>query len=74
LTAADFKNAVPFKDMFPEWYESWKRGRGRPRLANPKKMLAVRLSANIVDRIEAKNGYTATPKKILQREIEKGAL
>lgn len=74
VTAAEFKRAVPFKSMFPEQHESWKRTRGRPRLEAPKKMLSVRLSANIVDRIKSKRGYTARLEVILQREIEKGGL
>ena len=74
MTAADFKRAVPFKEMFPRQYESWKRTRGRPRLEAPKKMLAMRLSARVVDHIKAKRGYTAKIERILQREIEKGTL
>ena len=27
-TAADFKKARPFKEVFPELYKSWKRTRG----------------------------------------------
>lgn len=74
MTAADFKRAVPFKQMFPEQHESWKRTRGRPRLEAPKKMLAMRLSASVVDHIKARRGYTARIEAILQREIEKGTL
>jgi len=53
LTAEDFRNARPFKEVFPELYEQWKRGKGRPKLANPKREVKLRLDADIVDRFKS---------------------
>ncbi len=42
-----FKNARPFKEVFPELYESWKR-RGRPRKAAPKKEIKLRIDPDVL--------------------------
>jgi uncharacterized protein (DUF4415 family) len=48
LTRDDIVEMKPFKDVFPDLYESWKRGRGRPPKEQPKQRLTLRLDADIV--------------------------
>ena len=48
LTRGDIAEMKPFKDVFPDLHESWKRGRGRPPKEQPKQRLTLRLDADIV--------------------------
>ena len=48
----DFRNARPFKEVFPELYESWKRSRG-PQKAPTKVPVSLRLSRDVVERFKA---------------------
>src|SRR5580658_6146430 len=52
LTDADFARARPFKEMFPEQYQAWKR-MGRPPTPHPKVHISLRLAADIVERLRA---------------------
>ena len=46
-TAEDFKEARPFKEVFPELYESWKRTRG-PQKAPTKHLVSLRLDPDVI--------------------------
>lgn len=41
-----FENAKPFKEVFPELYQSWKRG--RPLKANKKKEIKLRIDPDVL--------------------------
>lgn len=51
-TEEDFRNAKPFKEVFPEFYASWKRGRGAQK-APTKIPVSLRLSPDVVARFKA---------------------
>lgn len=44
----------PFREVHPELYESIQRNKGgRPKLDNPKKLVSIRLDADLVERLKA---------------------
>ena len=51
-TAEDFKKARPFKEVFPELYESWKRTRG-PQKAPTKQLVSLRLDPDVIAHFKA---------------------
>ncbi len=70
----DFARAKPFKEGFPQHYESWKR-RGRPPVATPKVHIGFRLAADIVEAIRATGkGYNARVERVLRDALEKGRI
>ena len=48
-TEADFKDAKPFAEMFPELAEGLRKSRGRPKTDEPKKQVTLRLDADVVE-------------------------
>jgi uncharacterized protein (DUF4415 family) len=52
-TAEDFKNAKPFKEVFPELYESWKRSRGEAKAAT-KELVSLHLDREVIEHFKAK--------------------
>jgi uncharacterized protein (DUF4415 family) len=75
LTNADFARAKPFKEVFPEQYAAWKRGRGRPTVETPKVHVGFRLAADVVNGIKASGrGYNARVEKVLRDALAKGKL
>ena len=48
-TEADFKDAKPFAEVFPELAEGLRKSRGRPKMDEPKKQLTLRLDADVVE-------------------------
>lgn len=74
LTDADFARARPFKEMFPEQYQAWKR-MGRPTTPHPKVHISLRLAADIVERLRASGrGYNGRVEKVLRDAMAKGEL
>jgi uncharacterized protein (DUF4415 family) len=53
MTAADFRHAKPAVEIMPELIEAAKRARGRPRLANAKTHVSLRLDPEIVEAFKA---------------------
>jgi uncharacterized protein (DUF4415 family) len=51
-TAEDFRNARPFKEVFPDLYESWKRSRG-PQKAATKQLVSLRLDRDVIEHFKA---------------------
>ena len=51
-TAEDFKNAKPFKEVFPDLYESWKRARG-PQKTPTKQLVSLRLDRDVIEHFKA---------------------
>ena len=73
-TEEDFARAKPFKEVFPEQFEAWKR-RGRPPVAAPKVHIGFRLAADVVAGIRATGkGYNARVEKVLRDALAKGEL
>ena len=52
-TEEDFKKAKPFKEVFPELYESWKRSRGEPKAAT-KELVSLHLDREVIEHFKAK--------------------
>ncbi len=48
-TEADVKQAKPFAELFPEMAEALRKRRGRPKAAEPKKQVTLRLDADVVE-------------------------
>lgn len=48
-TEADFKQAKPFTEAFPDLAESLRKNRGRPKVEAPKKQVTLRLDADVVE-------------------------
>jgi uncharacterized protein (DUF4415 family) len=72
--AEDFARAKPFKEVFPEQFEAWKR-MGRPPVAAPKVHIGFRLAADVVAGIRATGkGYNARVEKVLREALAKGEL
>ena len=73
-TEEDFARAKPFKEVFPEQFEAWKR-MGRPPVAAPKIHIGFRLAADVVAGIGATGkGYNARVEKVLRDAPAKGEL
>jgi uncharacterized protein (DUF4415 family) len=70
LTAEDFQDARPFKKEFPELHESWKRGRGRPKLPNPKQSITLRVDADILNWFRTRQRYQSQMNKALRDWME----
>ncbi len=74
-TEADFANAVPFAELFPEQAAALKRQGGRPKLERPKVKVNWRLSADVVNHIlSTGKGYNARVDAGLKDAITKGLL
>lgn len=75
-TEEDFAQAKPFKEGFPELYESWKRSKaGRPPSPQPKVHIGFRLAPDVVAGVRATGrGYNARVEQILREALAKGKL
>ena len=74
-TDSDFARAKPFRDVFPNQYAEWKRGRGRPKVETPKVHTGFRLAADVVDGIRATGkGYNARVERVLREALAAGQL
>lgn len=64
-TEEQFARAVPFKEAFAAAYDSWKRGRGRPKVEPPKVKINFRFAAETVQALQASGrGYNARVEKL----------
>jgi len=71
LTRGDIAEMKPFKDVFPDLHESWKRGRGRPPKEQPKKRSTLRLYADIVAWLKQQGtGYQTRINSILREAMK----
>jgi uncharacterized protein (DUF4415 family) len=70
LTAEDFQDMRPFKEEFPKLHESWKRGRGRPKLPNPKQSITLRVDADILKWFRTRQRYQSQMNKALREWME----
>ena len=67
-TEADFKNAKPFAEVFPDLMESLRRSRGRPKLESPKKRITLRLDDDVIERFRASGpGWQSRMNEVLKK-------
>lgn len=70
ITEEQFRRARPIKDEFPELIAAVKRARGRPRSANPKQHVSLRLDAKIVAGFKAQGpGWQGRINETLARAL-----
>jgi uncharacterized protein (DUF4415 family) len=68
-TAEDFKKARPFKEVFPELYESWKRTRGAQK-APTKQLVSLRLDPDVIAHFKAQGaGWQTRINKALRKAM-----
>jgi len=53
LTEEELKEMRPFREVFPDLAASIDRKLGRPKAANPKKAISLRLDAEVIERFKA---------------------
>ena len=71
LTNDDLKGFKPAKEILPpEFFESIKTLRGRPKLDNPKQHIGMRLDADIVAWLRSQKGYNAVANAALRDIME----
>lgn len=68
-TDEQLAQAKPFKDAFPELYESIQRSRGRPKSDDPKEAVTLRLHKSVLERWKLDPDWRA---KMVEK-LEKGA-
>jgi uncharacterized protein (DUF4415 family) len=72
-TAEDFKKGRPFKEVFPELYESWKRTRG-PQKEPTKQLVSLRLDRDVIAHFKAQGaGWQTRINKALREAMTGGA-
>ena len=72
MTDAEFAAAKSLKTAMPEVVEAMKRGRGRPRVENPKERVSLRLDPKVVAAYKATGeGWQARINEILSRAISR---
>jgi uncharacterized protein (DUF4415 family) len=70
MTAADFAGAKSLKAAMPDVVEAMKRGRGRPKVENPKERVSLRLDPKIVAAYKATGeGWQSRINEILARAL-----
>ena len=75
LTEEFFKDAKSFKEGFPKDYKDWKKTRGRPKVAAPKKIKSFKLSQDVIEAIiSSGKGYNARVDAVLRNAIVHGQI
>ena len=70
MTDADFAGAKSLKTAMPDVVEAMKRGRGRPKVENPKERVSLRLDPKIVAAYKATGeGWQSRINEILARAL-----
>src|ERR1700685_636505 len=73
LTKADFAKAKPFAEVFPDLAASIRKGRG-PNKAPTKKMVSLRLSAEVIDHCKATGqGWQSRIDETLRKVVKRKA-
>jgi len=66
LTTEQWKHARPLKEVMPEFVEAWRRSRGRPKAANPKALVSLRLDSEVLEVFKAEGpGWQTRINKVL---------
>ena len=53
LTAAQLKQMRPLREVMPDLAEAYRRTRGRPKVAVPKRQVSLRLDADVIETFKA---------------------
>ncbi|MDH4991013.1 BrnA antitoxin family protein [Aquamicrobium lusatiense] len=69
LTEEQIKQAKPFKDAFPDLYESIQRSRGRPRSDDPKEAVTLRLPRSVLERWKRDPEWRAKMAETLEKAV-----
>ena len=70
-TEEDVKNALPWEALSDLEKSVFKRPRGRPVLESPKKLVSLRLDADVLDALEASGpGWRARANAILKAALK----
>lgn len=73
ITEEQFRKARPVKDEFPELVKAMKRARGRPKSANPKQHVSLRLDAKVIAGFKAQGpGWQGRINDVLARALSSG--
>ena len=60
----------PFTEVFPDLAESIKRRRGRPPLESPKKLVTLRLDADVLERLRSSGkGWQGRVNEVLKKTV-----
>jgi uncharacterized protein (DUF4415 family) len=74
MTKKEFPQATPLRDAMPEVVEAMKRGRGRPKVADPKERVSLRLDPRIVAAYKATGtGWQSRINDVLAAALPKRA-
>jgi len=72
MKAADFRKARPVIDVMPGLISAAKRARGRPRSANPKQHVSLRLDTKVIAGFKAQGpGWQGRINEALARALER---
>lgn len=70
-TEEDVKNALPWEAMSDLEKSVFKKGRGRPPILAPKKLVSLRLDADVLEALEASGpGWRARANAILKAALK----
>ncbi len=73
MTMEHFRRARPVKEVLPELIAAAKRARGRPRSANPKQHVSLRLDAEVIAGFKAQGpGWQGRINAVLARALARG--
>ena len=68
VTGEEMAKAKPFGEAFPALMESIKRGRGRPKLDNPKEAVTLRVDPDTLSKFKAKGkDWRARMSEVLEK-------
>jgi uncharacterized protein (DUF4415 family) len=71
LTKADFANARPFSEVFPDLTASIRRGRG-PNKSPTKKLVSLRLSAEVIEHFKSTgSGWQSRIDETLRKAVKR---
>lgn len=69
-TDEELARTRPFAEVFPDLAESIKRGRGRPPLESPKKLVTLRLDADVLERLRSSGkGWQGRVNEVLKKTV-----
>jgi uncharacterized protein (DUF4415 family) len=72
LTDAQLAQMRPFKEVLPDLYAAWRRGRGRPKAEVTKVAIKLRLDPDIVETFKATGaGWQTRINEVLKREARR---
>ena len=76
LTDDAVARARPFRELHPQFFEAWQKNKGgRPHVESPKRVLAVRMAADVVNGVKATGkGYNGRLENLIREALANGKL